>query len=336
MALRTRLCDLLDIEVPIIQAPIGGASVPALAAAVSNAGGLGMLSVTWRRPDELRQMLRETQRLTTRPVGVNLVLSWDQADQSKRIEICLAEGIKIFSFFWGDPTPYLDRLRRAGALVMQTVGSAAEARQAVADGVDIVVAQGWEAGGHIWGQVSSLVLIPAAVDAAGSVPVVAAGGIADGRGLAAALTLGASGVWLGTRFLASEEAQVHPMVKEQVLSHVETDTAYGEIFNVGWDNAPHRVLRNSTVERWEAAGGPTIDRPGAGETVATTADGTPVVRYSDTMPRAGMTGDLEALAFYAGQSVGLIHGIEPAAMIVTRLVTEAEQVLKAGAGLVVS
>lgn len=325
MALHTRLCDLLGIKAPIIQAPIGGATVPALAAAVSNAGGLGMLSVTWRRPDELRELLRETQRLTTRPIGVNLVLSWDQAE---RVEICLEEGIKIFSFFWGDPRPYLARLREAGALVMQTVGSAAEARQAVADGVDILVAQGWEAGGHVWGGVSSLVLIPATVDVAGSVPVVAAGGIADGRGLAAALTLGASGVWLGTRFLASEEAQAHPMVKEQLLSQVETGTAFGEIFNIGWENAQHRVLRNSTVERWEAAGRPATDRPGAGETVAKQADGTPVVRYSDTMPRAGMTGDLEALAFYAGQSVGLIHDIEPAATIVTRLVAEAEQALK--------
>jgi nitronate monooxygenase len=328
MALRTNLCDLLGIDVPIIQAPIGGASVPGLAAAVSNAGGLGMLSVTWRQPAELREMLHATQQLTQRPFGVNLVLTWDP---SERLGICLAEGVKVISFFWGDPAPYVEQIHRAGALAMHTVGSAAEARQAVDAGVDVVVAQGWEAGGHVWGQVSTMALVPAVVDAAGSAPVVAAGGIADGRGFAAALMLGASGVWLGTRFLASEEAQVHPMVKEMVVSRVETDTAYGEIFNVGWDNAPHRTLRNSTVERWEAAGSPTTDRPGAGEPVATTAEGTPVVRYSDTMPRPGMTGDLEALAFYAGQSTGLVHSIEPAAQIVARLATEAEDALRGGA-----
>jgi nitronate monooxygenase len=328
MALRTSLCDLLGIDVPIIQAPIGGASVPALAAAVSNAGGLGMLSVTWRDPSDLRTLLQETQERTPRTFGVNQVLTFDAAE---RLEICLDEGVKVISFFWGDPAPYVEQVHGAGALVMQTVGSAAEARQAVDAGVDVVVAQGWEAGGHVLGQVSTMALVPAVVDAAGSVPVVAAGGIADGRGIAAALMLGASGVWLGTRFLASEEANAHPIVKERVVQRVETDTAFGEIFNVGWENAPHRILRNSTVERWEAAGSPATNRPGAGETVATNADDSPVVRYSDSMPRAGMTGDLEALAYYAGQSTGLIHSIEPAGQIVTRLAAEAEAALRGGA-----
>ncbi|HEX3722708.1 MAG TPA: nitronate monooxygenase [Nitrolancea sp.] len=328
MALRTKLCDLLGIEVPIIQAPIGSGSGAQLAAAVSNAGGLGMLSVTWRSIDELHALLDETQKLTQRPFGINLVLNWNPAE---RLEICLAEGVKIVSFFWGDPTPYVDRVHRSGALVMQTVGSAEDARTAVAAGVDVVVAQGWEAGGHVWGQVGSMVLIPAVVDAVGDVPVVAAGGIADGRGIAAALTLGASGVWLGTRFLASQEAMVHPLHKEMVVAHAETDTVYGEPFNIGWDNAPHRALRNSTVKRWEAAGSPMTNRPGADETVAAYANGTPIVRYGDIMPDPAMTGDLEALAFYAGQSTGLIHSIEPAAQIVAALVAEAEAVLSGGA-----
>jgi len=328
MTLRTSLCDLLGIDVPIIQAPIGGASVPALAAAVSNAGGLGMLSVTWREPTELRTLLHETQERTPRTFGVNQVLTFDAAE---RLEICLDEGVKVISFFWGDPAPYVEQVHRAGAVVMQTVGSAAEARQAVEAGVDVIVAQGWEAGGHVLGQVSTMALVPAVVDVAGSVPVVAAGGIADGRGIAAALMLGASGVWLGTRFLASEEANAHPIVKERVVQRAETDTAFGEIFNVGWENAPHRILRNSTVELWEAAGSPATNRPGAGDTVATNADGSPVVRYSDSMPRAGMTGDLEALAYYAGQSTGLIHSIEPAGRIVERLAAEAEEALRGGA-----
>ena len=331
MALRTSLSKLLGIDVPIVQAPIGSGSGPQLAAAVSNAGGLGMLSVTWRSTDEVRAVVRETQRLTGRPFGVNLVLHWNPVE---RLEVCLAEGVKVVSFFWGDPSPYVEQIHRAGALVMQTVGSAEDARHAVAAGVDIVVAQGWEAGGHVWGQVGSMVLIPAVVDAVEPVPVVAAGGIGDRRGIAAALMLGASGVWLGTRFLASEEATVHPIHKEMVITHTETDTVYGEPFNVGWQNAPHRALRNSTVERWEAAGRPTGDRPGAGETVAAYADGTPVPRYSDIMPGLDMTGELEALACYAGQSAGLIHSIEPAAQIVAALVKEAEEALKRGAGMV--
>ncbi len=328
MRLRTKLCDLLGIDLPIIQAPIGSASGPSLASAVSNAGGLGMLSITWRSPESVRRLMRETRGLTGKPIGVNQVLHWDPGE---RLEICLEEGVRIFSFFWGDPAPFVDFLHREGALVMHTVGSADEARRAVESGVDIIVAQGWEAGGHVWGEVSTMVLVPAVVDAVDPVPVVAAGGIADGRGLAAALMLGASGVWLGTRFVASEEADVHRIHKELVVSHSERDTVYGEPFNVGWENSPHRALRNSTLEAWEAAGRPAIDRPGEGDTVATSADGTPVQRYTSVMPGPNTTGDLEALALFAGQSTGLVHGIEPAGKIVVGLAREAEAALERGA-----
>lgn len=151
--LSTPLCPLLGIDLPIIQAPIGSATTPALAAAVSNAGGLGMLAVTWRDSDELRHTLRATRRLTDRPFGVNLVLRWPPAE---RLAVCLEEGVPVVSFFWGDPAPYVARVHDAGALVMHTVASATEAEQAVAAGVDVVVAQGWEAGGHVWGRVASL------------------------------------------------------------------------------------------------------------------------------------------------------------------------------------
>ncbi|MHB1930967.1 MAG: NAD(P)H-dependent flavin oxidoreductase, partial [Acidimicrobiales bacterium] len=193
----TRLCQLIGIEVPIVQAPIGNASSPELVAAVSGAGALGMLSATWRAPAEIRRVIGEIRDLTDRPFGVNLVLEWEQ---DARLDTCLEEGVRIVSFFWGDPARYLGRVHDAGGIVMHTVGSAAEARQRAADGVDVVVAQGLEAGGHVWGQVSTMALVPAVVDAVGDVPVVAAGGIADARGVAAALALGASGVWMGTRF----------------------------------------------------------------------------------------------------------------------------------------
>lgn len=324
MTLKTRLCDLVGIDVPIIQAPIGSGAGPELVSAVSNAGGLGLLSVTWRSAEELPGLLGKTKRLTGKPFGVNLVLHWDPTE---RLEICLQEGVKVVSFFWGDPAPYVERIHRAGALVTQTVASAEEARRVVDAGVDIVIAQGWEAGGHVWGQVGTMALVPAVVDAVDPVPVVAAGGIGDGRGLAAVLILGGSGVWLGTRFVASVEAEVHQVQKEMVVGLSEQDTIYSQIFNIGWENAPHRALRNSTVKAWEAAGSPADNRPGEGEMIAAYADGTPVVRYSDIMPDPDMTGNLEALACYGGQSTGLIHSVEPAATIIQNMVDEATAAL---------
>jgi len=168
----TRLCQLLGIEIPIIQAPIGHAASPELVAAVCETGALGMLSVTWREIPEIRRVIREIRDKTERPFGVNLVL---EQGQDARLEACLEEGVRIVSFFWGDPAPYLARVHHAGGVVMHTVGSAAEARQHAGNGVDVIVAQGAEAGGHVWGQVSTMALVPTAVDAAGPVPVIAAG-----------------------------------------------------------------------------------------------------------------------------------------------------------------
>ena len=326
--LQTPLCDLLHIEYPVIQAPIGSASVPALAAAVANAGGLGMLGLTWCPLAEMRTLLRTTRQLTDRPVGINLILEWNQMD---RLRLALDEGVRIISLFWGNAEQYnryIEIVHAAGALALVSVGSVQEARQAVAAGADVIVAQGWEAGGHVRGQVTTLVLTPAVVDAVAPVPVVAAGGIADGRGIAAALMLGASGVWLGTRFLASVEADVHAAYKQQVIEASESDTYHGTVYVGGWPNAPGRTLRNSTIRQWEAAGRPAVgQRPGEGEVVAHFANGKPVRRYDDTLPQVGMQGNLEALALYAGQSAGLIHTVLPAGEIVRTLVAETEQVL---------
>ncbi len=330
--LNTSLCSQLNIELPIIQAPIGSASCPRLAAAVSEAGGLGMLALSWRSVSEIRQMIRDTRELTARPFGINLVLAWPQ---SERLEVCLEEGVKIVSFFWGDPSAYIDTVHKAGALVIPTVASAAEARRMIDLGSDLIVAQGWEAGGHVWGQVGTLALIPKVVDAVFPVPVVASGGIADGRGIAAALALGAAGVWIGTRFLASEEAAAHPLYKQKIIEATESDTVYSSLFDIGWPNAPHRTLRNSTALCWELEGRPTApDRPKEKEEVAFYSGGRPVVRYSDTMPLPGMTGDLEALALYAGQGAGLISRTQPAGEIVLQLAQEAARTLKRCADLV--
>lgn len=320
---RTSLCDLVGIDLPIVQAPIGSATCPELVAAVSNAGALGMLSVTWRTPDEIRAILRKTLSLTDKPFGINLVINTDVHD---KLNVCLDEGVKIVSLFWGDPRRYIETSHQAGAVVLHSAGSVLEAEEAVAAGADSIVAQGWEAGGHVRGTISTMILVPSIVDAIDPTPVVAAGGLADGRGIAAALALGASGVWLGTRFVASEEAVAHEIYKNRIIEAHSGDTVYSTLFDIGWEDAPHRSLRNSTFELWERSGRPPSgERPNEGEVVAYREDGGPVIRYSSSMPTDSMSGDHEALALYAGQSVGLIRDIKPAAEIVDRLRQETEQ-----------
>ena len=220
---RTTLCEMLGIEIPIIQAPMGLAVGPLLAAAVSNAGGLGSLAPWGADIDTLRGQVRETQALTSKPFTVNLNMEFPQEE---RLEACLRERVPVISFFWRDPGALAARAKAGGAVVMHTVGSARDARAAVRSGVDIVVAQGWESGGHVRGNVATMPLVPAVVDAVAPVPVVAAGGIADGRGLAAALALGASGAWIGTRFLASAEVAIHPHYRERLIQASEDDTIY--------------------------------------------------------------------------------------------------------------
>jgi NAD(P)H-dependent flavin oxidoreductase YrpB (nitropropane dioxygenase family) len=291
-ALRTQLVGLLSVHLPIIQVPIGSASCPELAASVSNAGGLGMLALTWKSLDA-------TRTLTSRPFGVNLVL---EGNQARRVEICLDEKVPVISFSWGDPAVYLPTIRKSNAKVLHLVASAAEARRASDSGVDAIVVQGWEGGGHVLGQTATLPLLPAVVDAVSPLSVLEAGGIADGRGLAAALALGGAGVWVDTRFLASEEALTHSEYRTRVLQAQGSDTVYTRIFDGGWPNAPHRVLRNSTLTSWEDAGRPaTGQRPGEGSVVAHFEGGEPVHLYDDTIPLKGMSGDVEKLALYAGQ-----------------------------------
>jgi NAD(P)H-dependent flavin oxidoreductase YrpB (nitropropane dioxygenase family) len=161
--------------------------------------------------------------------------------------------------------------------------------------------------------------------------VIAAGGIVDGRGIAAALALGAQGVWLGTRFLLAEEAPLHPDYREHLLRARGEDAVYAsDLFDVGWEHAPHRALRNSTRERWETAGSPPPgERPGEGETIATRPDAAPIVRYSSAMPVAAITGEIEALSMWAGQGIGLLDRVQPAAEIVRELVEETDAAIDA-------
>jgi NAD(P)H-dependent flavin oxidoreductase YrpB (nitropropane dioxygenase family) len=311
---RTPVCDLLGIDQPVVLAPI--ADVPRLTAAVSNAGGLGTVALTWTA--DIAGLVRETAALTARPFAGNLVLT---ADMHERLDQALAAGLRIVLFFWGDPGGYVERVHDAGGIVMHTVGSAEEARRAAASGVDVIVAQGCEAGGHVWGKVATLPLVPAVVDAVAPVPVIAAGGIGDARGVAAVLALGAQAAMLGTRFLLAEEMPVHEDYRRALIAAAETDAQwYPNLYDVGWPASPHRALRNSTARAWDAAGRPPDDkRPGAGDVIAHFASGEAIVRYEPAPPMAGTTGEVEALSMWAGQSVALARKPQPAADIVAEL-----------------
>lgn len=328
--LTTVLTERLGLEYPIVQAPVGSATCPELTAAVADAGALGMLAVTWRDEAATRDALAETDRRTDGAFGVNIVADANakRLPTETHVESCLDEGIEIFSFSFGEAAPHIDRIHSSGGTVLQSVGSAEEAERAVEAGVDIVVAQGWEAGGHVQSEVATLPLVPRVVDAVPDTPVIAAGGIGDGRGIGAALTLGADGAWLGTRFLATREARVHRLYRRRILEADETETAHTTLFDGGWPNVPHRVLENTTVAMWYAAGRPETGRPGEGEVVAETETGVPVRRYEDSLAVPGMDGDIEALPLYAGQSAGLVHRTRSATETVSNLVDETIRALE--------
>jgi nitronate monooxygenase len=326
--MRTSFCDLLGIEHPIVAAPMGpDLTGPELVAAVSNAGGLGILQAQFCRPPGFRQEIRRVRALTAKPFGVNVLLHFPVEDQ---VAICLEERVPVLSFFWGDPTPYVGRAHAAGVKVFHQVGSVADARRAAVAGVDVIIAQGVEAGGHVAGEVSTLALVPRVVDAVAPRPVAAAGGIADARGVVAVLALGAQAAVLGTRFLASAESRAHPHYKQKVLDAGEEDTVRTTLFGHGWPNAPHRTLRTAFVRQWlgqEARGQESRpDEPAVGQTVVG-GQPMPVLRFMGLPPNRDASGDIESMDLLAGQGVGLVGEIRPAGQIVRDLVDEARRIV---------
>jgi NAD(P)H-dependent flavin oxidoreductase YrpB (nitropropane dioxygenase family) len=311
-----RLSEILAIEVPIVQAPIGTAATPSLAAAVANAGGLGMLALSWSRPEQIRDLIRATRSLTARPFGVNLVLEWPQQE---RLRVVLEEGVRIVSTFWGNPAEYVSVVHAAGAKLIHTAGTFDEAAQAVAAGVDILVAQGVEAGGHVRGSTPLQQLLSELTGAFPAIPVIAAGGLADVQDIAAARVAGAEGAWLGTRFVCSVEANAAAIYQDLIIGASADDTVLTTLFARGWPDAPHRVLRNSTIRACEAAGRAMEPVAEIGDIVARTASGAPVERYAFALPTRTMTGDLEAMALYAGLGVDRIRDVQPARDLVQTL-----------------
>lgn len=329
--LKTRICELFGIEYPIISAGMGGVALAELAAAVSEAGGLGTLGLAAFGPEGIHNEISAARARTRKPLAANLLVPFLRPG----IVEALAEApLQAVTFFWGDPRDHLDSiqmLHTAAIKVIWQCGSADEARAAKDAGVDVVMAQGLEAGGHVRGTVTTLALIPEVRDAIGDMPMVATGGIADGRGLAAALALGADGAALGTRFLASNEAAAHAQYKDRIVRAHAEETLYTTLYDIGWPDAPHRVLRTETVDEWERAGRPASgNRPGEGVTVARSrrADAEiPLVTYSVMPPTDYIDGNIDALAFYAGQSCSLVRDILPAAEIVHRIAAEAQEVI---------
>src|SRR6516164_2338631 len=304
-----------DVEHPIVAAPMGpDLTGPELVAAVSNAGGLGILQAQFCPPPVFREEIRRVRALTARPFGVNLLLHFPVEDQ---VDVCLEERVAVLSLFWGDPTPYVERAHAAGVKVFHQVGSVADARRAAA-------------GGHVAGEVSTLALVPRVVDAVAPRPVAAAGGIADARGVVAVLAMGAQAAVLGTRFLASTESCAHPHYKDKLLAANEGDTVRTILFGHGWPNAPHRTLRTEFVQQWlgqEARGQQSRpDEPVVGQTVIA-GQSMPVLRFVSLPPNCDAAGDIDSMSLLAGQSVGLVRAIKPAGQIVHELVEEARQII---------
>lgn len=318
MELATNLTKRFGISVPIVLAPMDLVSCGRLAAAVSSAGGLGIIGGGY---GDVGWLSRELDAAGAARVGVGFI-TWSLAQHPSALDVALERRPVAVILSFGDPAPFADRIKRSGAALICQVQTVAMARDAVSKGADVVVAQGSEAGGHGITR-GTMALVPAVVDAVGgAVPVVAAGGIADGRGLAAALMLGASGVLMGTRFYASEEANGHPAAKARICRAGGDDTVRSSVFDLSrrlpWPKVfTGRALRNAHLERWL----------GREELLAARID-EEAARYAAARER----GDFDIAGVFAGEGVDLITEVLPAATIVGRIVDEATRLLRGAPG----
>jgi len=317
--------DFLGLRLPLFCAPTGSIAGPELASAVSRAGAMGAMALTWTDPQTARQHIRQVRAATPSPFLVNFALAFKPVC----LPVALEEGVPCVTFSWGDPAPYLAQVRAAGACIGVQVANLAGARRALDLGADFLICQGIEAGGHVQSTTALETLLPQVLAEADTVPVVAAGGVGDGAGIARLLNAGAAGVMLGTRFVATAESRAHPDYKQALCQAQANDTALTVCFDGGWPYAAHRVLRNSTLQEWEACGCPPLaQRPGEGEVVGQTQSGEPIVRYDSTAPRLGMTGCIGKMCLYAGTGCGAIADIPSAFDLVQKLWADCEHARK--------
>jgi len=316
--MQTRLTTLLGIEYPVMLAGMGGVSYAPLVAAVSEAGGFGCLGASTMGPTGMVAEIREVRRLTTRDFGVDLLTAMP-GDLERQVHMLIEEGAKVFVAALGVPTTVIDLCHDANVLVVNMCGKVEHARRALQAGCDLVVAQGTEAGGHT-GTVATMPLVPQIVDAVGDhIPVVAAGGIFDGRGLAAALALGADGIWVGTRFIATPEARAVAGYKDALLAAQEDATTISRAYS----GKTMRVLANSYTSHFEEHRDELQRFPQ--QLGRSMADGAWHLGGDDHT-----TGiDPEKEGYPSGQGVGGIDELVPAGELVVRFVAEAEAALKA-------
>ncbi|HEY4112782.1 MAG TPA: nitronate monooxygenase family protein [Rhizomicrobium sp.] len=314
MTIRTPICDLLGIKYPILLAGMGGVSYAELCAAVSNAGGFGTLGMAGRSQREIREEIAKVRDLTDKPFGVDLLAAVPESLE-RAADAIIEGGAAAFISGLGVPPPHLvKKFHDAGLMVMNVSGTVRHAKAAEAGGLDAVVAQGTEAGGHT-GRIGGLALIPQMVDAV-HIPVIAAGAIVDGRGLAAALALGALGVWMGTRFIASGEAHAGALYKQVIVDADDEAT----IVTRAYSGKPMRVLKNDYVRDWER-------RP---------QDIQPFPQQAMVSIQAGVMGgiggeidglDRDRSAFAMGQGAGAIHDVKSTSAIIEDMMAEAEEII---------
>ena len=306
--MKTKITELLGVDYPVIQGGMAWVANASIAAAVSNAGGVGLIAGGAAPADVIREEIRRAKELTDKPFGVNVMLM--NPSTPDLMQLCIDERVAVVTTGAGNPGQYIDGLKQAGIKVIPVVPSVALAKRMERAGADAVVAEGMESGGHI-GELTTMALVPQVVDAV-SIPVIAAGGIADGRGLAAAIMLGAQGVQIGTRFLAAKECEISPEFKKMVLESRDTST----VVTGRCTGHPCRTLKNKFAR----------------ELIAREKDGIDPEEFerlgSGSLRAAVKDGDTEKGSFMCGQIAGLIKKEEPAADIVQEIVFEAERLLR--------
>ncbi len=334
--LRTRLTEEYGIEAPIVLAPMGFVAMPPLVAAVSNAGGLGLLGASSGPPPVLAEMIRAVRSMTSAPFGAGFLVvetAFGSGTTDEHIAIAVAERLPVVMFHWNLPSrAWMDQLHRGGTRVWIQAGSVERAREAVALGADAVVCQAAEAGGHNRSTTPLVSLLPAMVHAIRPVPVVAAGGIGDGRALAAALLLGADAASLGTRFVASSEANAHAEYQRRIVAAEAGDTVFTLIFGPEWPDGRVRTLRNRVVDEWRGRDDRTPPQPEPPVCIGTTRLGDVEYRMpklSAVLPTPETSGDFEEMCLLAGESAAVVSAVAPAGEIVRQLVAEAESLLGA-------